>query len=230
MRVGFIVEGLDLHVSRGAVQRDSFGERLICLKPNHATSVARGLRLQLGKQTPTDAETARRVCDPHTLELCGLVGVELQRSAADWLRAESCDEQKTGGRPEFVGIGRDADGGIEAGLESLVELAEILTHAELRMWMKGIERLDLDHCGGKESFNVVHRFNEPVPLSFVEWFEKRFGELVTPFVEHSSLGKALGREASRADPLIRLTRLDCDKTGRSDRDLPLTLAVSASRM
>lgn len=143
MRVGLIVEGLDLNVPGGAVQRDSFGERLICLKPNPPTAVARCLRLQLGKQTPTDAETSRRMCDPHALELCGLVGVELQRSAADWLRAESCDEQKTGGRPEFVGIGRDADGGIEAGVESLVELAEVLTNAVLRVWMKGIERLDL---------------------------------------------------------------------------------------
>jgi hypothetical protein len=50
-------------------------------------------------------------------------------SSETLVRAESCDEQQTGGRPEFVGIGRDAGGGIEAGVESLVELAEILTHA-----------------------------------------------------------------------------------------------------
>src|ERR687896_458299 len=91
MCVRLIVEGLDLHVSGGAVQRDGFAERIVCFEPNHPTAVACSLRLELGKQTPADAETARRVCDPHALELCGLLGVELQRPAADWLRAESCD-------------------------------------------------------------------------------------------------------------------------------------------
>src|ERR671919_530089 len=93
MRVWLLVEGVDLHISGRAVQRDRLGERFVRLKPDHSASIAECLRFKLGKDAPPNAETARGRCDPHTLQFGGLVVMELESSAADGLRPKRrCQE------------------------------------------------------------------------------------------------------------------------------------------
>src|SRR4029077_12511046 len=71
--------------------------------------------------------------------------VELQGPRADRLRVEGRHKEKARRRPHFLVVGRDAPGGIEAGVEPPVELGEGLPQAMARAWVCGIDRGDLDH-------------------------------------------------------------------------------------
>jgi hypothetical protein len=103
-----------------------------------------GVCLELGQDSTSDAEAARRLGDPHALELRRLIAVELERPAADWLLANRRDQEQAGWRTHLGLIGWDAPPGIEAGVESVVELGEVCVQAMLRMWVRGIDRADLE--------------------------------------------------------------------------------------
>src|SRR3954471_16549076 len=85
MRVGLVVEGLDLDVARRAIERAGLLQRPVGLQAEHADAVPARAVLELGEDAPPDAEAASAGRHPHALDLGRPAAVELQRSAADRL-------------------------------------------------------------------------------------------------------------------------------------------------
>src|SRR4051794_35995549 len=126
MRVRFVVERLDLDIPGGSIEADRLDEIAVRLEVDRAHAVLDGERLQLGEQAPAEAEAARRLCDPHPLELGRLVAVELEGATAERLRTERRNEEESGGRAELIGCRGHADGVVEAALEPLGEHGVVL--------------------------------------------------------------------------------------------------------
>src|SRR5437870_7130317 len=126
MRVGLVVEGVDLAVARRAVEADRLGEGPVRLEPDDAGAVGRGAALELAEQAAADAQAARRLCNPHAFDLRRLVAVKLQGAAADRLAPQGRDKEQPRRWPELVELGGDARRGIETGVEAPAELAVVL--------------------------------------------------------------------------------------------------------
>src|SRR5258708_23404377 len=101
-----IVEGVDLSVSRRAIHRDRFGERLVGIEPDRRAAVAGGPRLQLGEDASTYSETSRFRRDPQALQLGGVVTMEFDPAARHGFGVESRDEEHAGRRAPPVVLRR----------------------------------------------------------------------------------------------------------------------------
>ena len=84
-----------------------------------------GLPFEGVQQPPPDTEPSRCRRHPHALDLCRVGTVELQPAATDRLVAQARDQEQPWRLGQLLRIGRDAPTGIEAGLESRVELGEV---------------------------------------------------------------------------------------------------------
>src|SRR3989442_10094998 len=130
MRVGLVVEGVDLAVARRAVEAHRLGEGPVRLEPDDAGAAGRGATLELAEQAAADPQAARRLCDPHALELRRFVAVELQPAAADRLAPQGRHEEQSRRRPELVELGGDAHRGVAPPVETPARLREILAYTQ----------------------------------------------------------------------------------------------------
>ena len=155
MGVWLVIERSDLDVAGRSIKADCLDEGPVRFEVDGRGPVTRGVRLELGQDSTSDAEAARRLGDPHALELYRLTAVELERPAADWLLAKRGHQEQAGWRTHLRLVGGDAPHGIEARVESAVELGEVCVQAMLRMWVRGIDRADLDHRRGQAPLHVI---------------------------------------------------------------------------
>src|SRR5512140_248212 len=114
--VGLVVEGRDLAVAARTVEGDGLAQGAVRLESDDSgTPVPRQL-LELPQDPTTEPEAASLRLHPHPLQLGRGTVVELEGAAADRPRIDAGDEQRTRRRRQLVGVGGDAERGIEAGL------------------------------------------------------------------------------------------------------------------
>ena len=175
------------------------------------TPACRGPAFELREQAAADPEPTRRVGDPHPLQLGGLLAVELQRAAADRLGMERRDEEEARRRPQLVQLGRDAAGGIEAGLEAAAELRHVRVQAGLGLGPGRVDDLDADERRGEQPLDVSHRRDELLLLALAERREEGPRELVAAALEHTQLPAPGGGELRGADAAVGRARLHGDQ-------------------
>lgn len=129
VRVRLVVEGIDLVISRAAVEGNRLCQGVICLEPKDSNSSFTGMPLQFLKKPPPDTESPRGRGDPHSLQLRRGVSMKFERTTADRPFAQAGDEQRAGRRHEFVRVGGNTERRIEARIEAFVELRKILLKA-----------------------------------------------------------------------------------------------------
>jgi hypothetical protein len=64
VRIGLVVEPLDLDVSGGPIETDRFGQAFVRLELERPNTGGRSESLELSEQAPPDPEAARRLRDP----------------------------------------------------------------------------------------------------------------------------------------------------------------------
>ena len=83
------------------------------------------------------AEAAGGGGDPHPLDVGGAIGVQLHAAAADGFAVQAGDDEEPVRQPHLVDAGGQAAGGVEAGVEALVELGEVGGQAVLGVGVAG---------------------------------------------------------------------------------------------
>jgi hypothetical protein len=151
VRVWLVVERADLAVAGGAVQIDRLGERPVRLESDRTRPFGSSTTLELGEQTAADPQTARGFGDPHAFEVSGLVAVKSQRTAADRLTMQGCNEEQTTWSPELVGTDRQRR--VEAGFEPPAKLSEVRAQAELRIVLRRVDLSELDQASDRSRRN-----------------------------------------------------------------------------
>ncbi len=121
------------------------------------------------------------------------------------------DEEGASRGSHLVEVGGDAPRRIEAGVESTVELGEVLVEAALGIAVRRIDGIDLDQRRGEQPVDVIHRRNETPTLIVVEPFEHRPREGLAAAVEHCPFCRPLLGEPCAADPSVAVARSHLDQ-------------------
>jgi len=93
VRVGFVVEAIDLDVPRTSIQRDGFPQRPVRFQPQDAHTRFTRVALQLSEEPRSESKTTCRGGNPHALHLGGRVAVKFERAATDGRAAQARDDQ-----------------------------------------------------------------------------------------------------------------------------------------
>ena len=94
----------------------------------------------------------------------GVAVLPLQRTTTDRLVVEAGDHEQPGRRPHLGDIRVQAEGGIEPGVEALVELGEVRPQARLSLVAGRVDDVDAHERGSEEAVNAGHRLHEHVAL------------------------------------------------------------------
>jgi len=137
--------------------------------------------------------------------------VKLQRTAADRLGVKGGHEHQAGWGRELLVCRGDAAIRVEARLEPLGELGEVLLQAISGVGVSRIVRRDLNHGRREEPFDVGHGGNQPIPLPIGKRFEDRPREPIGALIEHRSLGQTGICESRPANPSVGDARTDPDE-------------------
>src|SRR6202165_3499300 len=97
VRVRLRVEGGHLTISSAAIELNRLFQRTVRLETRNRRAGLNCVLFELLEEPPSEAESARLRRHPHSLELGGRVGVELQCSAGDRAAIQAGDGQGTGG-------------------------------------------------------------------------------------------------------------------------------------
>ena len=181
--VWLVVERLDFPVAGCSVHRDRLGEGLVRFESYRSAAAGDGSLFEFIEQASANAETSRSWVDPHPLELGWCVGVELECATSDRIAMRCGDEEGARRGSHLVEVGRDASRRIEARIESVVKLGEVLGEAMLGVGVSRIDAIDLDERGGEQPVDFVHRRNEAPTLGVVQPFEHRQSEGIAASVE-----------------------------------------------
>src|SRR5690348_17206326 len=117
--IWLVVKGFYLLVPAVSVQLDGFNEGAVRFQVKDSDPCLPCGVLQRQKEPPSQPQAARSWSYPHALELPRSILVKLQRATADWLLSQMCHEQQSSWQCEFVRLRRNAESGIEPGLEAL---------------------------------------------------------------------------------------------------------------
>src|SRR5581483_2081996 len=96
-------------------------------------AVLAGEILELAEEPPAEPHAAQVARDPHALDVGRLGTGELHRTAADGPPAKARDEEEAVRERELRSVGRDRLRRVEAGVEAVVQLREVLRDAEARV-------------------------------------------------------------------------------------------------
>ena len=162
---------------------------------------------------PTPRPACRRR-DPHALDLRRPPAVELQRTTTDRFAAEATEQQQSRRFGQLGRVGRDAQRGIESGVEARVELGEVRADAALRGVGGRILDGDLDETGRQQPGDRLHRGDERGALLRVERFQQRPRERVALPVEDGSV-RARPAAVSRTVRTRLSARSGSTRTSRS---------------
>ncbi len=154
--VWLVVEGGHLSVPGATVQRDGLCQRLVRLQADNGDPGLHRMALEVMEQSPSEPEAASPAGHPHPLDLGRGTVMQLQGATADGLLAQSGEEQQAGGRSQLVRISRDAEGRVEAGLEALAQLREVLLEAPPSVGSGGISDGDGDHRSHEQALDLGH--------------------------------------------------------------------------
>jgi hypothetical protein len=113
VRIGLVVERVDLDVARRPVQGDGFAERFVRLQPDNGRPVRGRAALELVQQATTVPRPPCLVCDSHAFELWSAIRLERQGAAADRPAAKRREEKSAGGVSKLLEPGGDAHRRVE---------------------------------------------------------------------------------------------------------------------
>jgi len=159
-----VVEGGHLLVAGAAVERDRLVQEVAGLEPHGARAGARSALLELVQEPAAEPEAARRLGEPHALDVDDLGAGALERAAADRLGAQVGDDHLAAGRPQLVRLRGAPDQRVERRAGAALELGEVPAQALARVGVLGVDRHDLDHRGGQQALDVAHRADQALAL------------------------------------------------------------------
>src|SRR5215467_9680009 len=127
-----------------------------------------GVALQLLQETQSESQASGMGSDPHALDLCWGIRVQLQGATAHRLLSQLGKEQQSGRGHELVVIRLDAASGIEASTEALVQLSKILLDAPAGIGAGWIGNADRYQRSNEQALDLRHRRRELETLAFAE--------------------------------------------------------------
>ena len=171
----------------------------------------RSVVLEDAQEPPAEPDPARIGRDPHALHVGASAGVVAQPTAADRPAALARNQEEACRRREVLDLDPRAPSRIEAVLEAVGELAQVLLDAPARVVARRILDVDRDRGGEQEPLDLCHRSGERAAAPLVERLQDRSGEAIRAAVELRALGEAGRREAGAAHPAVVGGGLDHDQ-------------------
>ena len=115
---------------------------------------------------------------------------------------EVCHQQQPGGRLQLVDRRGDADGRIEAVLEALAQLGEVLLDAPARVGAGRIGDGDRDQRGSHQPLDLVHRRHQPRALRLLERLQHRRRQPVREAIELRAFRPPVRRQPGAAHAAV----------------------------